>query len=177
MISFAAQDNKSGEHTVTWKSILAYCSFVNRKARPFPLIFGLSLQLSAVCHEMVLAGDMDRHSKSAPPDPADQEGCAKYMKFKSELARSFKAVRGMWSTALSMLPASELQENFPRTWEGQAKRYPEEMKETPGKYAVPYRLPLTSCSTALEAVRVGHSVLNEWCKKENVDITSKIVLE
>ncbi|KAI9774929.1 MAG: hypothetical protein M1840_000145 [Geoglossum simile] len=177
MISFAAQDNKSGERTVTWNSILPYCSFVNGRARPFPLIFGLSLQLSAVCHEMVLAGNMDRHSKSTPPDLADQDDRAKYIKLKTELARSLKAVKGMWSTGLSMLSASELQKNFPVTWAGQAKRYPEEMKEVPGKYGVPYRLPLTSCSSALEAVRVGHSVLMEWCKRENIDVTSKIVLE
>jgi hypothetical protein len=179
MISFATEGNRNGngEPVASWKSIPAYCVFVTVKARPFPLIYGLSVQLSAVCHEMALAFDLDNHAKSTPPDSANREEYAKYMKVKTELTNNSRATKEIWSKGLSALSVSDLQKNFPETWAKQAKRYLGELKETPGKYGGPYRLPLTSCSTALEAVRVGHSILKEWCRKENVDIASKVVLE
>ncbi|KAH0559745.1 hypothetical protein GP486_003735 [Trichoglossum hirsutum] len=179
MISFAAEESKlDGERIYhsNWHSILAYCDFVTRQARPFPPLLGLCHQLTAVCHERVFAVDMDRLARLSSPDSMSQE---EFMKFKTGLVENAKAMKVSWNAGLSALSADELQKNFPDTWAKRAKSFlanGEGKREVPGKYGGNYHLPLNSCSTALEAVRVGHSVLREWCKKERVDHTSKIVL-
>lgn len=186
-----------------WRSLLGYLHFVKGVAQPIPHLHGLCLQLEAVCRDTILLYELDRldrdpfpsagldEARTATPNQESMlpaidsaakatNGRREYLEFKSKFTENSRLARQSWLTGISRLPIDELQRSYPKTWAKRAK-VPGAAK---GKERLVLRrygdggfyLPLGSISSGIEAVRMGWSLLGEWCAKEGVNWEGKIPL-
>jgi hypothetical protein len=175
-----------------WRSIVPFWEYVKARSRAFPFLYGLCLQLGAVCHEQIRPTELDAARQAAA------------------------TARGLWVDGTAALSVSDLIEAFPATWARRARQPLAKNKEPllPEKYrrsqagagahsnaavgggatttattttsttsststnttaaasASPtdggFYLPLTNISTPLEAVRMTTSICAEWAKQRGI---------
>ncbi|KZF20659.1 hypothetical protein L228DRAFT_249441 [Xylona heveae TC161] len=200
-VAFTAADqsrqmNRQSGEAQNWRSLLPFWEFVEKKARRFPALQGLCLQIGAVCREIIHTLDIERlHNDPLPsgpgedplpPTPGTEKPSAadeadtrtksanyrkEYMAFKNSLVENARITRNLWTESSFKLSIDELQLCFPRTWARREKppfsRTAEKL--TPGAYAGSFRLPLGPASTGMETVRACWNILHEWAKLEGVN--------
>lgn len=150
-----------------WISLPPYFKFVKSLLRgdESPHIQGFLFQLEAVCRNTILQLDLERLEREATS--TSEESAA----FRKQLSENAKLATQCWIEGLNFLRPIEFQTHFPATW-GLRTMAPisgEREKLIPKCYGdMGYHLPLTSTSSAIEAVRAGRNFLTEWCKKEHI---------
>ena len=205
MLAFLAADEMQGGRKAgdpgTWRSLLGYLNFVIGQAEPIPHLHGLCLQLEAVCRDTILLCDHERLERdptlaagSDEPRPsapnreagaaaAERERVARaaaYAEFRKDLVKNAQSSQQAWLTGYSRLSTDDLSQSYPNTWAKRTK-VPGAAKGKErlvfGKYGDGgFYLPLNQTSSGLEAVRMGLSFLEEWCKTEKVQWRAKLVL-
>lgn len=178
-----------------WRSMLGYLYFVTGQAEPTPHLHGLCLQLEAVCRDTILFCDLERlerdttlaaGSDDARPSPPNGATTAEraaraagYADFKKDLAKNAQSSQQAWLVGYSRLPTDDLMQYYPNTWAKRTK-VPGAIKGKDrlvfGRYDGGFYLPLSQTSSVIEAVRMGLSFLEEWCKRENVQWKAKLTL-
>jgi hypothetical protein len=170
MLGFTALDEvnrvrgRVGSSSV-WGTLLPLIDYVKAITSSASHIYGLILQLEGICRDTIHAYDLDRLERepSAASDP----------KFTGQLIENARAAQRAWLAGTTGLSINDLQKSFPKTWAQRASaptaRTGSE-KLAPGTFAAGrYYLPLTSTSTAVEAVKMGWSFLAEWAEMEGVE--------
>lgn len=199
MLAFLAGDELHGGRKAgdagTWRSLLGYLNFVIGLAEPIPHLHGLCLQLEAVCRDNILLCELERlerdptlgaGSDEARPSPSNGAATAErtaraaaYAEFKRDLIKNAQSSQQAWLTGYSRLSTDDLSQSYPKTWAKRTKvPGPVKGKErlVIGKYEGGFYLPLSQTSSVLEAVRMGMSFLEEWCKTEKVQWKAKLRL-
>ena len=206
MVAFTAADEGSRIarkpcDQSAWRSLIPYLNHVKSVTLGHTNLHGFCLQLEAVCRNNIQSLDLERLEKEAlptnpveeakPPTPGgDVDGVphdasAKaaqhrkdYIEFKAKLVENARLAQQLWVEGAFELSVEDLQRSFPLTWKNNARAPVVRSKERLmiGKFAGDYYLPLSSVSSGIEAARAGWSLLDEWCKKENVDWEGKLGL-
>ncbi|KAL8903621.1 MAG: hypothetical protein Q9207_003796 [Kuettlingeria erythrocarpa] len=150
-----------------WISLPPYFKFVKSllRSNESPHIQGFLFQLEAVCRNTIFQLDLERLEREAT---STDEGCAS---FRKQLSENAKLATQCWIEGSNFLPPIEIQARFPMTW-GQRTTAPISSgreRLIPKHYGdVGYHLPLSSTSSAIEAVRAGRNFLTEWCEQEHI---------
>lgn len=150
-----------------WISLPPYFKFVKSvlRSNESPHIQGFLFQLEAVCRNTILQLDLERLEREATS--TDEESTS----FRKQLSENAKLATQCWIEGSNFLPPIEIQTQFPKTW-GQRTTAPINSgreRLIPKRYGdVGYHLPLTSTSSAIEAVRAGRNFLTEWCEQEHI---------
>ena len=206
IIAFTASDEASRLSRKTgdpqhWRSLLPYINAVKSVTGEHSVLHGFCLQLEAIFREIVHIHDLDRLEKELVPGATIDDSTAPiakdntgnstsdstskvaqsrkdYIDFKGRMIENARSAHICWIEGSSELPIAQFQRAFPETWKKKAQSPLAKSKEkcTPGKYAGDFYLPLSSVTTAMEAVRVGWSLLGEWCAKEGVKWEGKLGL-
>lgn len=187
MLGFTAGDEaqrvhgKAGDPT-GWRSLLPYIQFV-KSVIDQPHLSGLTLQLEAVCREVIQAYEIDRLMYEQNPSGSDDANATRrqrYEEFKLRLCENARLARQAWLQGTSRLSIEKLAESYPRTWEKRATAPRDEdgkEKLVVNQYnGGGFYLPLHSTSTGIEAVRMGWNFLNEWCEQFGVKWEGKMRL-
>ena len=205
MLAFLAADEMQGGRKAgdpsAWRSLLGYLNFVIGQAEPIPHLHGLCLQLEAICRDTILLCDHERlerdptlaaGSDEARPSAPNREAgavaaerervarAAAAYEFRKDLVKNAQSSQQAWLTGYSRLSTDDLSQSYPNTWAKRTK-VPGAAKGKErlvfGKYGDGgFYLPLNQTSSGLEAVRMGLSFLEEWCKTEKVQWKAKLVL-
>lgn len=202
MLAFLAGDESLGGRKAeagTWRSLLGYLNFVIGQAEPIPHLHGLCRQLEAVCRDTILFSELERlerdptlpaGSDDARPSPPNRETgaatadrtakAAGYAEFKKEFVKNAQCSHQSWLVGYSRLSTDALSQLYPNTWAKRTK-VPGAVKGKErlvvGKYGDGgFYLPLSQTSSGIEAVRMGMSFLEEWCKTEKVQWKAKLTL-
>lgn len=197
MLAFLAGDESLGGRKAgdpdLWRSLLGYLNFVIGQAEPIPHLHGLCVQLEAVCRDTISVCDLERLERDyaqaadeARPSPSSREAgavtaerTAKAAELKKELVKNMQNSQQAWHTGYSRLPTDDLSQSYPNTW-AKRNKLPGSVKGKQrlviGKYDGGFYLPLSQTSSGIEAVRMGMSFLQEWCKTEKVQWKPKLTL-
>lgn len=202
MLAFLAGDESLGGRKADagiWRSLLGYLNFVIGHAEPIPHLHGLCRQLEAVCRDTILFSELERlerdptlatGSDDARPSPPNRETgaatadrtakAAGYAEFKKEFVKNAQCSHQSWLVGYSRLSTDALSQLYPNTWAKRTK-VPGAVKGKErlvvGKYGDGgFYLPLSQTSSGIEAVRMGMSFLEEWCKTEKVQWKAKLTL-
>ncbi|KAL1955661.1 hypothetical protein VTO42DRAFT_8206 [Malbranchea cinnamomea] len=198
ILAFICDDKcKSLSHQLpdsgSWRSIVAYWHVVTNLAAPYPHLHGLCLYLGAISHEAIHSLDLERlatssvpseHSLAPTPGSDDNTVTAafeerrKFSELKSRLPVSYREANRLWLEGSRQLSDEDLARQYPATWSGRSRNFSSRGREKvrPGEYGGVYFLPLGRATTPLEGVRFGLAFLREWCDKEGVEWTGKLVL-
>ena len=200
MLAFLASNELLGGRKAgdagAWRTLLPYLNFVIGQAEPIPHLHGLCLQLDAVCRDTIFLSEVEKLERDADladdarPSPSNREAGAAtaertakaptHAEFKKEFVRSAQSAHHSWLIGYSRLSTDALMQSYPNTWAKRSK-VPGAVKGrdrlVAGKYGDGgFYLPLSQASSGIEAVRMGLSFLEEWCKTEKVEWNPKLVL-
>ncbi|KAL9607952.1 MAG: hypothetical protein Q9167_007190 [Letrouitia subvulpina] len=158
-----------------WRSILQFAHYVRQQCEADPHLKGFVLQVEAICREAIASYEIDRiESPSASATNEENQ------KFRHDFADNFRVLPHMWAHGTTLLSANALTLSYPETWAKRAQvplaSHGKE-RPVPGHYGDgSYYLPLGSVSSGFEVVRMGLSLLGEWCAKEGVDWKARMEL-
>ncbi|EAW07971.1 uncharacterized protein ACLA_026930 [Aspergillus clavatus NRRL 1] len=200
ILAFVADDqSKSLARQVgdssTWLSILAYWRVVRKNSIPYPRLHSLCLILGAVSYDAIHSLDLERLAITpipgdhAPVPTPGSDGLTvtsdenrkawnAFLELKNRLPECYKESQRLWLEGLQGLSEDILAREFPETWSKRSKRYSDLAKQRPkiGDYAGEFLVPPGRTTTPVESVRFGHSILREWCIKEDVAWSSRLDL-
>ena len=202
ILAFVADDKakalgRQQPDSISWRSILAYWKVVLNITKPYPNLHGLCLYLGAISHEAIHSLDLERLAASSIPgdhSPAPTPGSdgntvsitseehkrykREFAELKARLPDSYREANRLWLEGSRELSDDVLVRTYSATWGGQCRNYAIRgvEKTRPGEYAGEYYLPLGRATTPIEGVRFGLAFLREWCEKEDVDWTARLVL-
>ena len=198
MINTFATSAASGRQTTdpSWRAIIPYLEFVLQHSRKTTHLYGLAVQLGALCRQQVHKHDMERLAKEPLPD--EQSASAptpgsdgntktsedsertkqKYLDFRDRLISNTRRCHAGWLDGSRLLSIEVLREDFPITWKSRAMDFSLRGTErpTPRELGGSFFLPLDGNASPLEAVRYAVEVLQEWCEKGKVDWKCRIEL-
>ena len=160
----AGQRNPSS----AWTTIFPFISKVKFSARTHRHIFGLCLQLEAVCR--MASWTLEYESAGS----ADYQHSLERHK---ALKKQYDEARHLFVKGSQELSVEDLQQLFPDTWAMNAQApaaYSSHPKVTSSPLTDGFFLPITSTTVPIEAVRAGRSMIAEWCKNEGVDFKPRI---
>ena len=148
MLAFTASDEGSRaarkpRDITAWQSLLPYLQFIKPRIRRFSILYGLCLQLEAICRETIHTFNLERLDRDPLPtaaadgtrvptpgtdvDTAASEAAAKatqyrnYMDFKTQAIDNSRKAQKLWAEGTFKLSVATLQQSFPATWEAKAK--------------------------------------------------------
>ena len=189
----------------SWETIFGFIQVVKRRSQGHTLIHGLCLQLEAVCHNLILVAKIDQLANIQPPTASTNEDpihlttqtklaavpnetsskssqpsrtLEEYMQHKDKIAENSRFAQHLWVDGAFELSIDDLQQSFPASWKRKSRAPLARSKEklTLGNLNGDFYLPLSSITTGIEAIRAGWSLLDEWCKNENVNWVGKLGL-
>lgn len=153
-----------------WETLLPHIDYVKAITSSASHIYGLILQLEAVVRDKIHTYDIDRLDRE-PSTITSRD-------FTSRLAENARSAYRAWRCGTAGLSWQALKRSFPKTW---AQRINSDSAvQTNGHDTVGlipgysfatsgYHLPLTSTTTAVEAVKMGWTFLAEWAEIEGVE--------
>lgn len=158
-----------------WRSILQFANFVRQQCETYPHLKGFVLQVEAICREAIASHEIDRIE--SPWTSATNE---ENRKFQHDFAENFRIRPQMWAHGTTLLSANTLAFSYPETWAKRAQIPPAshgKERPVPGHYGDgSFYLPLGSVNSGFEVVRMGLSLLEEWCAKEGVEWKARMEL-
>lgn len=181
-------------NTDLWKSIPFFIEYIAKNhARPFQYLYGLLNQLLAIINDTVhylidsklhaVYRDYGRSKGTGTPlefDDPEEFHSRKLPKMLRELYQASTRARSAWSEGMIALWHTDIAKNFPKTFAKQRDH------SGPGKGKEPvdiddlakngFSLPLSTCTTGLESVIFGLSMLTEHSKQENLAWKRKLKL-
>jgi hypothetical protein len=152
----------------TWLTLPGFIRFVRSHCQHFPVLEGVACHLGVVSNAMILL----RLTSNRPADMAAEDTGA----LRDAASASLKASR----EGNAKLSLSTLISTFPKTWKkalngpGSGTTSDENVK--PGHFAGHLSLPLGLDTEPLVAVRVGYSLLREWCASRGLKYEMKLCL-
>lgn len=200
ILAFVADDQAKslarqvGESS-TWLSILAYWRVVKKNCSPYPPLHSLCLLLGAVSYDAIHALDLERLAiislpgdHTPVPTPGSDENAVmpdeskrsrkEFFELKTRLPECYKESQRLWVEGTRGLSEDILTRELPVTWSKRSQSYSEwgNQQLKVGQFSGEYFLPLGRTTTPVEVVRLGWSILNEWCAKEGVDWNGRLGL-
>lgn len=147
MLAFVASDEisrmfRTPREMKGWETLPPYIGYLKTKVHRYPSLYGLCVQLEAVCRDTIHSANLERLDREPLPTPADAnhiptpgldgettaaEAAARtsryreYMTFKSEAVDNARRAQKLWVEGTSKLSVAALQHDFPSTWEAKAK--------------------------------------------------------
>ena len=149
MLAFTANDETTRIYRTPrdikgWDSMLPYLEYLKPRIHRYPFLYGLCLQLEAICRDTLHTANLDRLDREPLPTPTVEathvptpganadtappaEASAKaskfrdYMEFKSSAVDNARRAQKLWVEGTSKLSVAALQQHFPATWEAKAK--------------------------------------------------------
>ncbi|OJJ44197.1 hypothetical protein ASPZODRAFT_72648 [Penicilliopsis zonata CBS 506.65] len=179
----------------TWLSILAYWRVVKKSSSAYPQLHSLCLLLGAVSYDAIHALDLERLAASslpgdlavAPTPGSDgstviseetRRARMEFIDLKTRLLDCYKESQRLWIEGTCGLSEDIISHEFPITWSKRSKNYSERGNQHFGvaEYAGDYFLPFGKTTAPIEVVRFCWTLVNEWCRKENVTWNSRLGL-
>lgn len=158
--------------STAWETLLPHIDYIKAITSSASHIYGLILQLEAICRNAIHSYDLERLER-------EPNGAASSPEFIGRLVENARLAQKAWLAGTAGLSVNDLQKSFPKTW---AKRVNAptpttagrngggQEKLVAGKFASSaYYLPLSSTSTAVEGVKMGWTFLGEWAEMEGVE--------
>ena len=153
MLAFIANDEVSRLYRRPrdlkgWETLPPYIQYLKPRIRQYTLLYGLCLQLEALCREIIHTANLERLDREALPIPtaadathvptpgtADSDLATAaadatttktspyqaYLNFKSQAVDNARRAQKLWVEGTSKLSVVALQQSFPATWEAKAK--------------------------------------------------------
>ena len=193
MAAYYAQDlslnlrGRAGEVEQTWKTLLPLCLSYARFTKDFAHLDGLRLYLSSVIASTICTLVSQRSSSTKAQDSPQGATHAQLAKEHTSPAENFalladhtKKMVGHYQDARLALPLEDLQTTYTRTWAGREanlKLIKEAEKVSGARLSGPYFLPISSDTTAIQAVRFGLKFLSEYCEKEGLKYSLRVNLD
>ena len=156
--------------STAWETLLPHIDYIKAITSSASHIYGLILQLEAICRNAIHSYDLERLER-------EPNGAASSPEFIGRLVENARLAQKAWLAGTAGLSVNDLQRSFPKTWAKRinaptptAGRNGGQEKLVAGKFATSaYYLPLASTSTAVEGVKMGWSFLGEWAEMEGVE--------
>ena len=149
----AVADPKQSPTISKWRSLTQYESFVKRSCADFPLLVGLTCQLSTVFNAKIMSIG-SQHASERPSY--------------NSMLEIFAATDKAAAEAEVLLDMDSSQAVFPKAWAGRQKGVLDDKPE-PGKLAGAYKMPIGFAVPPILAARAGAVMLEEWIEKEGLD--------
>lgn len=147
MLAFIASDEISRNFRTPrdmkgWETLPPYIEYLKTRVHRYPSLYGLCVQLEAVCRDTIHSANLERLDREPLPAPADAhhmptpglegettaaEAAAKtaryreYMAFKSDAVDNARRAQKLWVEGTAKLSVAALQHHFPSTWRAKAK--------------------------------------------------------
>lgn len=188
--------NRTVGDSAGWRSILPYWQAVGIQTKRYPDLHGLLLILGAVSHEAIHSIDIERVAVSALPgenSPAPTPGSdgntvtseeskkqrREFIELKNRLPESYKDAHRLWLEGSCHLPDSVISTGYPTTWAKRAVNLEDRQRKDqfkPGEYEGDFFLPLGLATSPIDMVRFGHSFLQEWIEKNEIEWKPRLTL-
>ena len=144
-----------------WVSCHGWYNLVLKRCQPHPHLYGLMAFLGIAYNGTI----MRRYTAG----------------YKSDASKLQEAVSGALrcaDQASIRLPLALLKSDYPQTWKRGTLSGPPLTKQsaTPGRYEGSFSLPIGIHTDPLEAVRLCHAMLTEWCANEKSDYKIRLKL-
>ncbi|KAF1844958.1 uncharacterized protein K460DRAFT_365890 [Cucurbitaria berberidis CBS 394.84] len=193
MAAYYAQDlslnlrGRAGEVEQTWKTLLPLCLSYARSTKEFKHLDGLRSYLSSVIASAICTHVSQRAANTRPPDFSQDIAHAELAKQHAALAENFALLSDHttkmhrhYQEARVALPMEDLQSTYRKTYaarEANAKLAGEPEKVSGARMSGPYFLPISTDTTAIQAVRFGLKFLSEYCEKEKLEYSLRVNLD
>ena len=179
-----------------WESIEEYLVFVLRGTKKHPHLYGLALQIGAVCRQQIQKYYIDRLAKdplpedyigSAPTPGSDgntkthedgQRYKSEYLKRSDNMVTNARALQDSCLDGSRKLSPELLRTDYPKTWGARRLDFERRGMDRPSPNNIPkdYYLPIDAATTPFEAVKFGLAFLAEWTDINGVSWETSIDL-